>query len=130
MVHGLLNDQEITCPICLETVASGEEVCSKYEENEEKEEYWRTNQPTNLHIQVVLPGCAASEMHAGHVECIEGWLARFAFVRPSSIIISNKRPCSLTMATMFIVQFIIIWTVHTQERDLPGLQGASRRFRF
>ena len=29
VVHGLLNDQEITCPICLETVASGEEVCSK-----------------------------------------------------------------------------------------------------
>ena len=26
--------------------------------------------------QVLLPGCAASEMHAGHVECIEGWLLR------------------------------------------------------
>merc|ERR1719237_1334860 len=50
VVHGLLVNQEITCPICLDTVAPGEEV--------------------------VLPGCAASEMHAGHVGCIERWLAR------------------------------------------------------
>ena len=26
---------------------------------------------------MILPGCAGSEMHAGHVGCIEGWLARF-----------------------------------------------------
>ena len=32
--------------------------------------------PTHSSIKVVLPGCAASEMHAGHVKCIEGWLAR------------------------------------------------------
>merc|ERR1711874_695156 len=52
MVYGLLeqSSQETNCPICLETIAPGE--------------------------QVVEPGCAASQLHSGHAHCFEDWLAR------------------------------------------------------
>ena len=126
MVHGLLNDQEITCPICLETVASGEEVCPK--ENEEKEEYWQTNQPTYI-FRWFFPGVLPRRCTQAMWSALRGgWLGLPSFVHHQ--LLSQTSVHVNTMATMFIVQFIIIWTVHTQERDLPGLQGASRRVRF
>ena len=80
MVHGLLNDQEIACPICLETVASGEEVCSKYEENKEKEEYWRTNQPTYI-FRWFFPGVLPRRCTQAMWSALRGgWLGLPSFV--------------------------------------------------
>ena len=89
VVHGLLNDQEITCPICLETVASGEEVCSKYEENEEKEEYWRTNQPTYI-FRWFFPGVLPRRCTQAMWSALRGgWLGLPSFV------LLPWPPCSL-----------------------------------
>ena len=30
--------------------------------------------------KVVEPGCAASKLHSGHVDCLDGWLQRCFFV--------------------------------------------------
>ena len=99
VVHGLLNDQEITCPICLETVASGEEVCPK--ENEEKEEYWRTNQPTYI-FRWFFPGVLPRRCTQAMWSALRGgWLGLPSFVhhqlssQTSVHVLLPWPPCSL-----------------------------------
>ena len=71
MVYGLLEEkgQEPNCPICLETIAPGEQVQSRL----------RVAEMTMVEFcceKVVEPGCAASLLHSGHAHCFENWLSR------------------------------------------------------
>ena len=71
MVYELLeeNGEEPNCPICLETIAPGEQVQTSL----------RVAKTTMVEFwcgKVVEPGCAASLLHSGHAHCFKDWLAR------------------------------------------------------
>ena len=76
MVHWLLEEEnkEVNCPICLEAITPGEQVLIF--EDGLKDLPAIVALVCEFYPKVLEPGCDASHLHAGHVDCYEKWLRR------------------------------------------------------
>ena len=105
------------CPICLDPFQVGQQVIIQQRELASNDHHrlrykilsTLQTRKESLFLQLLLPGCDASRLHACHPTCLEGWLSRLKaphyFLTPTPL----ELLCSGTAAAPCAGRLLPLW---------------------